>query len=215
MFCLKCQLVPCQQWGNVQTFFLLYKVLCDLLISLGVPLTPSLTSTVLEPVFANAFYFIFLHRGYFFFWSASSPLRALSLPHLVMKVERKEHIWETFHRFQIYLLHNLLVYFAIQRESIHLLAICLHYGLENSVLYCNHFLMCFFLSWQEFISYSPSSQGTAFSAWHTLAGQKQVATELLNWTVLLCFELECSMDNRIPLVLRNQSIMPQAMSSAR
>lgn len=88
---------------------------------------------------------------FFFFWSASSPPHALSLPHLVMKVKRKEYIWETFPRFQIYFFHNSLVYFAIQRNlSISLARACI---MAWKILHCIAiiFLMCLFLSWPEFI----------------------------------------------------------------
>lgn len=85
------------------------------------------------------------------------------------------------------------------------------------------FLVCSCIAWQVLsciaiiiiiwcVSLSPGPSlylihhhsDVAFSAGHTFAVQDYAATGLLNWILLLCFELEYSVNNKIPSVLRNR-----------
>lgn len=174
------------------------KPLLDLL-RLNETLLPSSPFIVLKHGW-SIFSFIYFHMGA---WNASFSPYALSLFYLVME-ERRGYIWNIFPSFQIHLLYKAWVYFVIQSEYIHFLGVFLH-CLASSLLYCNYYyhLVCVSLSPGPSLYLIHHHSDVAFSAGHTFAVQDYAATGLLNWILLLCFELEYSVNNKIPSVLRN------------
>lgn len=101
--------------------------------------------------------------------------------------------------------------FAIQSESLHFLDMLFCCGLENSDLCCNYY---YFIIFNACITHTT----WVYILFTTLSGccilcLAQTPAELLNGTLLLSFELECSVDSKVLSVLR--SFTSQAMSLVR